>query len=249
MRDILERVGAVTKHKWAQDFFGLSKSSVSTLLATPRHEDEPSNKRPRSTVRRVAPILVRLQNIRNRGSGPTSQLQRNEDRGRRNSVIDEAVSFASFNDVISVYLVSGMHVPDLFGFHSWLGRGSSYFADVVLTVLKSVEFCSVLHALNGIDQKKKKKKKWLFVESKLFSPARREIEGKFHPGFVFVHIFFSFFILLPHMSCKWMGFFNNQLKIKGRMRIMRRTVFFLFIRNSIVSVYLLLFFFQVTSRG
>ena len=75
VRDILERVGAVTKHKWAQDFFGLSKSSVSTLLATSRHEDEPSNKRPRSAVRRVAPILVRLQNIQNRGSGPTSQLQ------------------------------------------------------------------------------------------------------------------------------------------------------------------------------
>ena len=139
VRDILERVGAVTKHKWAQDFFGLSKSSVSTLLATPRHEDEPSNKRPRSAVRRVAPILVRLQNIRNRGSGPTSQLQRNEDRGRRNSVINKAVSFASFNDVKSVYLVSGMHVPDLFGFHSWLGRGSSYFADGV--EVSRVLFC------------------------------------------------------------------------------------------------------------
>ena len=75
---------AMTKHKWAQDLFGLSKLSVSTLLATPQ-DDEPSNKRPRSAVRQVAAILMRLQNIRNRGSGPTSQLQRNEDRCRCNS--------------------------------------------------------------------------------------------------------------------------------------------------------------------
>ena len=103
VREILQKVDAVTKHKWAEDFFGFHLSSVSTLLST-AVLNEPSKKRSCSSEKQLAPILVKLQNLRNRGGGPTSELRRKEDRDRRNAAIDDAISFASFNDVKSMYI-------------------------------------------------------------------------------------------------------------------------------------------------
>ena len=97
---ILDKVGAITKHRWAEDFFGFSLQSVRSLLSTSA-SDEPRKKRLRSSQEHLAAILVRLQRVQNRGRGVTSGLHRQADRDRRNSLIDKAVLFASFNDVKS----------------------------------------------------------------------------------------------------------------------------------------------------
>ena len=67
VREILMKVNAVSKHKWSEDFFGFSLSSVRSLLSSSSIE-QPAKKISRSRQRHVAPLLVRLQHVRRPGA-------------------------------------------------------------------------------------------------------------------------------------------------------------------------------------
>ena len=111
-RQMLQSLGAVTKHVWGVDFFGMHLSSVQAILEKDCTADEPQRKRTGPT-QAPHPIYIRLSNIRSRGAGPTSSLSRQDAQDRRNETVHDLVAFASFGDVKSYVTWLALHHPEL----------------------------------------------------------------------------------------------------------------------------------------
>jgi len=112
VKKILTDLGAVTKHHWGGDFFGFHLPHVKSMLTLDDVTSEPPPKQPPRTAG-THPLITRLRNIRNRGGGPTSSLQRKDSRDRRNETIHDLVQFASFGDVQAYITWLTEHHPAL----------------------------------------------------------------------------------------------------------------------------------------